>query len=45
MPAKVNIIEPNITEEENAENLKEVIAALELIAKEISQRKNKKLNR
>lgn len=44
MATKVTIIEPDITDEENSQNLKEVVSALELIAKEISQKKNKNLN-
>lgn len=35
--AKVIIVEPDITEEENEENLKQVIAVLERIAQEINE--------
>ncbi|NSB16491.1 hypothetical protein [Clostridium beijerinckii] len=39
--AVVNIIEPNITEEENAENLKRVEEVLKKIANEMRMRESK----
>ncbi|APC81107.1 hypothetical protein H04402_02635 [Clostridium botulinum H04402 065] len=35
--AKVTIVEPNISKEENEENLKRVIEVLESIAQEIAE--------
>lgn len=37
---RVIIVEPNISQEENEENLKRVIEVLENIAREISEDKN-----
>lgn len=45
MAAEVIIIEPNITKEENAENLKKVEEILKKIAKEIRIREAQEYNK